>query len=53
MFAFGEIGLGRDDVCNNVGCRCLCEVSASEDGTCNEIDVTGYRLYKFRRFGTA
>ena len=52
MFAFGEKGLGRDDVCNEVGCRCLCEVSASDDGTCNEIDVTGYHLYKFRRFGT-
>ena len=53
MFAFGAKGLGRDDLCNEVGCRCLCEISASEDGTCTEIDNDGYRLYKFRRFGKA
>ena len=53
MFAFGGKGLGRDDVCNEAGCRCLCEISASEDGTCTEIDNDGYRLYKFRRFGKA
>ena len=46
MFALGtnDFGLIR---CNDIGCRCLCEISASEDGTCNEIDNAGYILYKF------
>ena len=51
MFAFGAKGLGRDELCNEIGCRCLCEISASEDGTCKEVNIDGYRLYKFRRFG--
>ena len=50
MFAFGtnDFELNR---CTVEGCRCLCELSASEDGTCKEVENIGYRLYKYRRFG--
>ena len=50
MFSFGTNDF-EDNRCNHIGCRCLCEVSASEDGTCQEVTRNGYRLYKFRRFG--
>ena len=29
------------------GPKCLCEVSASEDGTCTEVDNQNYDLYRF------
>ena len=62
MFAFGTNDYGNSRCSNdaptltkaysptlNVGskCQCLCETSASSDGTCKEVRHTGYRLYKY------
>ena len=46
MFALGtnDFGVNR---CNSNGCKCLCETSAADDGTCNVVNHKGYRLYKF------
>ena len=46
MFAFSTNDFGKDQ-CNEKGCRCLCEISASQDGSCKQVDTDGYRLYKF------
>ena len=41
------------DVCSrkssmfSFGRKCLCEVSASEEGTCNQVNNNGYNLYRF------
>ena len=45
MFAFGTNDFGEDR-CNEKGCRCLCEISASQDGSCTQVNHDGYRLYK-------
>ena len=46
MFVFGtnEFGVNR---CDSIGCKCFCETSAMDQGTCNQIDHNGYRLYKY------
>ena len=46
MFAFGTNDFGESR-CYNDGCRCLCETSATEEGTCTTVDMDGYRLYKY------
>ena len=46
MFAFGTNDYGNDR-CNTEGCRCLCETSATEKGTCEIKDHDGYRLYRY------
>ena len=50
MFAFGtnDFGVIR---CYNDGCRCLCETSATPEGTCNIVGHNGYRLYKYSNQG--
>ena len=50
MFAFGTTDYGFAPArCSNdnVNCECLCETSASPNGTCQEEHHTGYRLYKY------
>ena len=47
MFAFGTNDY-LTNRCNSNGCQCLCETSATEDGTCNSVNHKGYRLYKYR-----
>ena len=46
MFALGtnDHGLHR---CHNDGCTCLCETAAYTDGSCNQKEHLGYRLYKY------
>ena len=46
MFAFGTNDY-LTNRCNNDGCSCYCETSATEDGTCNSVNHNGYRLYKY------
>ena len=50
MFAFGTNDFGKNR-CNDDGCRCLCETSATDEGTCNNVDHNGYRLYKYSNQG--
>ena len=48
MFTFGTNDYGNARCTNsNSKCQCLCETSASSDGTCEEVHHTGYRLYKY------
>ena len=46
MFAFGTNAYGNSR-CSKGKCQCLCETSASSDGTCKEVRHTGYKLYKY------
>ena len=46
MFIFGTNDYGTDR-CNDDGCSCYCETSATEEGTCNRKNHNGFRLYKF------
>ena len=48
MFVFGtnEFGNAHCDS-NGTQCLCLCETSATDDGTCDMSDHTGYNLYKY------
>ena len=46
MFAFGTNDFGNSR-CDSKGCRCLCETSATKQGTCDIINHAGYRLYKY------
>ena len=59
MFAFGTNDYGNSRCSNYYSkwalkfnnkvvtkCQCLCETSASSDGTCKEVRHTGYKLYK-------
>ena len=46
MFVFGTNDFGVDR-CEANGCKCLCETSAKADGTCDVVEHTGYRLYRF------
>ena len=48
MFAFGTNDYGTYR-CNDEGCQCLCETSATEKGTCTRADHDGYRLYKYSK----
>ena len=49
MFIFGTNDFGGDR-CNGNGCKCFCESSAENNGTCGTVTNKGYRLY---RFGTS
>ena len=46
MFAFGTNDFGTNR-CNDKGCSCYCETSATVEGTCERVDHNGYRLYKY------
>ena len=50
MFAFGTNDFGWNS-CYNDECTCYCETSAKDDGTCNLISNSGYRLYKYHSEG--
>ena len=51
MFIFGTNDFTGGDAskerCDDTGCKCYCELVATEDGTCTQIPHSGYRLYKF------
>ena len=46
MFAYGtnDFGLER---CYDQKCKCVCEPTASADGTCKTKNHNGYRLYRY------
>ena len=44
MFVYGREGGSR---CYGDKCLCYCETSASDEGTCSEIDHPDYNLYKY------
>ena len=46
MFAFGTNDF-KNNRCEQKGCACYCETSATEKATCNTVDHNGYRLYKY------
>ena len=46
IFIFGTNDFGNDR-CYEDGCKCICETSAEDDGTCDVVQHDGYRLYKF------
>ena len=50
MFVFGTNDFGNPR-CNDKGCYCICETAAKIDGTCTQIEHTGYRLYKYKNPG--
>ena len=50
MFAFGTNDYGTIR-CNGDGCDCLCETSATKDGSCDQVNHSGYRLYKYENKG--
>ena len=45
MFIFGTDDYGEIR-CNDDGCHCYCETSAAPNGTCDEVNHNGYRLYR-------
>ena len=52
MFRFGTEDYGKNDDCNNEGCKCKCELDALIEGTCNQKmsnadDAKGENLYKY------
>ena len=46
MFVLGTNDYGTIR-CNDNGCKCFCETSANTDGSCDQVDHKGYRLYKY------
>ena len=48
MFAFGTNDFGKKR-CYDEGCKCLCETSASEKGSCEKVDHDGYRLFRYSK----
>ena len=51
VFAFGaKVPRSSNNRCFADGCQCLCETSASTDGTCSQASHIGYRLYKYRYY---
>ena len=48
MFAFGTNDFGNPRCIKGGVCKCLCETSATKQGSCNQVDHKGYRLYRFR-----
>ena len=46
LFAFGTNDF-ENNRCYNNGCDCLCETAATSQGTCEQKDHDGYRLYKY------
>ena len=49
MFTFGTNDYGTRRCIHGHGyqCDCYCETSAWDDGTCDQVDHNGFRLYKF------
>ena len=47
MFSFGTLDYG-DPGCNDKGCQCICEISASKDGSCKHVINSAVRLYKYK-----
>ena len=47
MFIFGTKDYGDDNLCHKNRCLCYCETSANSDGTCQQRDLKGFRLYKY------
>ena len=51
MFIFGTNDFRRKG-CNKRGeCKCVCEVEAAYDGTCNVKKNKRYRLYRYDTWG--
>ena len=50
MFAYGTNDTGTTR-CNNDGCRCLCEISATDDGVCTRVKNDLYHLFKINISG--
>ena len=51
MFIFGTNDfVSHSFSCNDNGCKCWCETSAKDDGTCDIIKDEWYRLYKLTEF---
>ena len=48
MFAFGTNDFGDPRCVTSGACKCLCETSATKEGSCSQIFHRGYRLYRFR-----
>ena len=47
MFAFGTNDFGTQR-CQNGFCKCICETSATKEGSCHPLTShNGYRLYRF------
>ena len=46
MFEFGTNDYGTTR-CFNDGCKCYCQTSATDEGTCNRLNHDGYRLYQY------
>ena len=50
MFIFGTNDFGEVR-CNiegkPIGCSCICETAASEDGTCNTKQHNGFNVYRY------
>ena len=47
MFAYGTDDYGGDQRCFDDGCKCYCETAADRDGSCQQKNTNGYRLYKY------
>ena len=50
MFVFGTNDFGGNG-CDNQGCKCLCETGANADGSCENVQNKGYRLYRISSLG--
>ena len=50
MFVFGTNDFGGNG-CDNQGCKCLCETGANADGSCENVQNKGYRLYRLSSLG--
>ena len=50
IFAFGTLNHGKPG-CNDKGCQCICEIFASEDGTCTKISNVAVNLYRYKTPG--
>ena len=46
MFIYGTNDFGTTR-CNNDGCKCFCETSATQEGNCTLTNNNGYRLYQY------
>ena len=47
MFIFGTNNFGQRRCNKKKGCKCYCETSANDNGSCTEKNHKGYRLYKY------
>ena len=50
MFVFGTNDFGGNG-CDNKGCKCRCETGANADGSCENVQNKGYRLYRISSLG--